>query len=70
MVDLGARRTIEDGWIASRAGWTPFAGRTVTGWPVGTLLRGHVAMWEGEIQGPARGEPVRFWSALPPENGK
>ncbi len=70
VVDLGARRTIEDGWIASRAGWTPFAGRTVTGWPVGTLLRGHVAMWEGEIQGPARGEPVRFWSALPPENGK
>ena len=34
-------------WIASRAGWTPYAGVTVTGWPVGTFVRGHKVMWEG-----------------------
>ncbi len=33
LVDLKARRVIEDAWIASRCGWTPFAGKTVQGWP-------------------------------------
>jgi dihydroorotase len=64
LVDLKARRVIEDEWIASRCGWTPFAGMTVQGWPMGTLVRGHLAMWEGEL-GEPRGEPVRFGEALP-----
>jgi dihydroorotase len=32
----------------------------VTGWPVGTIVRGRKVMWEGEIIGPAHGEPVGF----------
>ncbi len=64
IVDLKAERVIEDDWIASRSGWTPFAGRKVTGWPIGTIVRGQVAMWEGEL-GDASGEPVRFGEALP-----
>ncbi len=64
VVDMKAERTIEDDWIASKCGWTPFAGRKVKGWPVGTILRGHVAMWEGELN-EARGRPVRFGEALP-----
>jgi dihydroorotase len=64
VVDLKAERTIEDAWIASRCGWTPFAGRKVKGWPLGTLVRGQVAMWEGELGG-ARGLPVRFGETLP-----
>ena len=40
VVDLKRRETITDGWIASRAGWTPYNGVTVTGWPVGTFVRG------------------------------
>ena len=36
----------------------------VKGWPVGTLVRGRLAMWEGEL-GTAAGEPVRFGEALP-----
>ena len=40
MVDLKRRETITNGWIASRAGWTPYDGVTVTGWPVGTFVRG------------------------------
>jgi len=65
VVDLKRRETITDRWIASRAGWTPFNGTTVTGWPVGTILRGRKAMWEGELVTPAQGEPVRFLEALP-----
>jgi dihydroorotase len=63
IVDLAAERVIENEWIGSKCGWTPFAGRRVRGWPVGTLVRGRLAMWEGEL-GTARGEPVRFGEAL------
>jgi dihydroorotase len=60
VVDLKRRQTIADSWIASRAGWTPFAGMTVTGWPVGTVVRGRRVMWEGELVGAGTGEAVRF----------
>lgn len=60
VADLKARRVIEDTWIASKCGWTPYAGREVTGWPVGTIVRGRRVMWEGELAAPARGAPVRF----------
>jgi dihydroorotase len=60
IVDLKRRETITDKWIESRVGWTPYNGKTVTGWPVGTFVRGRAAMWAGEINGPAMGEPVGF----------
>jgi dihydroorotase len=63
IVDLKAERVIENDWIGSKCGWTPFAGQTVKGWPVGTIVRGGIAMWEGEV-GTASGEPVRFGEAL------
>jgi dihydroorotase len=64
VVDLNAERVIENDWIGSKCGWTPFAGRKVKGWPVGTFVRGRLAMWDGEL-GQAGGEPVRFGEALP-----
>ena len=64
IVDMAQKRTIEDDWIASKCGWTPFAGRSVTGWPRGTIIRGRRVMWEDEILGQAGGEPVRFLEAL------
>jgi dihydroorotase len=64
VVDLKRRETITDQWIASRAGWTPYAGVTVTGWPIGTVIRGHKAMWEGSLTAPAHGERVRFLETL------
>ena len=60
IVDLKRRETITNGWIQSRCGWTPYDGVKVTGWPVGTFVRGRRVMWEGEILGAAHGEPVRF----------
>jgi dihydroorotase len=63
VVDLKRRETITDAWIESRCGWTPYDGSTVQGWPVGTFVRGRRVMWEGEIAGPARGEPIRFLEA-------
>jgi len=64
VVDLKRRETITDGWIASRAGWTPYRDVSVTGWPVGTIVRGSKVMWEGGLTAPARGERVRFLETL------
>ena len=64
VVDLKRRETITARWIASRAGWTPYEGMSVTGWPVGTFVRGHKVMWEGSLTTPAHGERVRFLEAL------
>lgn len=64
IVDLKRRETIRDSWIASRAGWTPYDGRHVVGWPVGTFVRGQRVMWQGEIATPSRGAAVRFHAAL------
>jgi dihydroorotase len=36
----------------------------VTGWPVGTIIRGARVMWEGELLAPSRGAPIRFQQAL------
>lgn len=60
IVDMGRTETITNAWIQSRSKWTPFDGRRVKGWPVGTLVRGRRVMWQGEIAGQATGEPVRF----------
>jgi dihydroorotase len=65
VVDLKRRETISDRWIVSRASWTPFHGRTVTGWPVGTVVRGVRVMWEGQLLATGKGTPVRFLDALP-----
>jgi dihydroorotase len=64
MVDLRAHRTIANGWIESRCGWTPYDGTTVSGWPVGTMVRGRRVMWEDEISGAAEGEPLQFLETL------
>jgi dihydroorotase len=64
VVDMKRRETITDEWIASRTGWTPYHGKQVQGWPVGTIVRGRQVMWQGEIATPSVGEPVRFVQAL------
>lgn len=67
VVDLKRRATITNGWIASRAQWTPYHGTEVTGWPVGTFVRGRKVMWEGELTGPSAGQPIRFLETLQPQ---
>jgi dihydroorotase len=65
VVDLKRTETIANTQQGSKAGWTPYDGKQVTGWPVGTIIRGRRVMWEGEIVTPSGGEPVLFSEALP-----
>jgi len=60
LVDLGARRTITDNWIASRSGWTPYNGMTVTGWPVHTVIGGQVVVRDEQLVGTPQGKVIRF----------
>ncbi|MBL8536243.1 MAG: dihydroorotase [Hyphomonadaceae bacterium] len=64
LVDLQARRAIRNEDQATRAGWTPFDGFEAHGWPMATIIRGHVVMRDGELTAPARGEPLRFLEAM------
>jgi dihydroorotase len=66
IVDLGLTRTIENKWIATRSGWTPFDGMKTKGWPVATILRGRTVMRDFAAVGAAQGMPVRFVETLEP----
>jgi dihydroorotase len=60
LVDMGRRRVIEENWIASPCGWTPFAGVAVQGWPVATIIRGRTVMRDDEVLGAPMGRLMRF----------
>ena len=60
LVDLKDRKTISSSWLASKCGWSPFEGQSVTGWPVGTILYGKPVVREGEVLGRPTGRPVEF----------
>ncbi|TRC74087.1 dihydroorotase [Mesorhizobium sp. WSM4307] len=64
VVDMKRRETITNAQAGSKAGWTPYDGKEVTGWPVGTVIRGRRVMWEGEIVTPGQGTAVEFSEAL------
>jgi dihydroorotase len=64
LVDLARIETISNRQIASRVGWTPYDGKRVQGWPIGTILRGHKVAWDGEVLGSAKGEVAHFHREL------
>jgi dihydroorotase len=68
VVDMKAERTIDDAWIRSRCGWTPYHGLRVVGWPLATIVRGAVVMRDDAILGEPGGTPVRFVETLPRSN--
>jgi dihydroorotase len=65
IVDLKKKRKIENKWIESKCGWTPYDGYEVTGWVQGAFVRGRKAMWEDQILGNSHGQPIKFMEALP-----
>ncbi|MDR7223150.1 dihydroorotase [Aminobacter aminovorans] len=64
VVDMKRKETITNAQAGSKAGWTPYDGKQVTGWPVGTIVRGIRVMWEAEITTPSQGRAVEFSEAV------
>jgi dihydroorotase len=62
VVDLARRTRVSDELMASKSGWTPFAGEEAIGWPLATVVRGKVVMREGELFNAPAGELVTFTS--------
>ena len=50
LVDPTARWTVSDAAIVSRAGWSPYSGRTLTGHAVATYLRGRLIARDRRLQ--------------------
>ncbi len=65
IVDLETRRVINDSDTWTAVGWTPYAGRELTGWPVYTIVDG-VVVHRREAGGELRGVPM----ALPGSAGR
>ncbi len=59
VIDMQKERVIENSWIASKCGWTPYDGMKVKGWPVITVIRGNIVMKEDELFDPI-GQPMQF----------
>jgi carbamoyl-phosphate synthase/aspartate carbamoyltransferase/dihydroorotase len=63
-VDLDEEWTVPERPAHSKAGWTPFAGRKMTGAVRRVMLRGEVAYIDGKVLvRPGFGQDVRVWSA-------
>jgi dihydroorotase len=66
IVDLKKKRRIENSWIASHCGWTPFDGMETTGWPIATIIRGKTIMRDHVLTASGQGAPIRFTDTLQP----
>lgn len=60
IVDLKKQKTIDNSWIASKCGWTPFHGMQVKGWMTHTIVGGKLVMENDEVILPSQGQPVNF----------
>jgi dihydroorotase len=60
IVDLKAERKIENKWIASRCGWTPYDGMKVKGWMKACFVNGRLAMMEDQLIDGPKGQLLHF----------
>ncbi len=42
LVDLTLSKTVQDTLVKTKCGWSPFSGKTLTGWPVYTVVQGYL----------------------------
>lgn len=63
VVDLKAHRVIQNQWIASRSGWSPYDGLAIKGWPIHTIVRGEIAVRDEALNGKPRGKQIQFLEA-------
>ncbi|HYE57696.1 MAG TPA: amidohydrolase family protein, partial [Rhodothermales bacterium] len=60
LVDLDETRTVRDSEQVTKAGWSPWDGVALTGWPVGTLVAGQRVYWCGRFDEAVRGREAVF----------
>lgn len=60
LVDLEATRVIRHEDQLSKCGWTPWHGRSVTGWPTHTFVMGQLVMENGQVDDSVRGQEIQY----------
>jgi len=60
LVDLETRRPVRNEELLTRAGWSPYAGWNLTGWPQVTVVGGQVAYRDGVIRPDVRGRALEY----------
>ncbi|MCB9868707.1 MAG: dihydroorotase [Planctomycetes bacterium] len=63
LVDPSEHGPLREEWLRSRAGYSPYVGWSLAGWPTVVLVRGEVAYREHATLGSPRGAPLHFGSA-------
>ncbi|HEC13085.1 MAG TPA: dihydroorotase [Acidiferrobacteraceae bacterium] len=60
LVDMDTVRPVKNEEMFSKAGWSPYVGRGLTGWPVYTVVGGHIAFEKDSIRDGIRGQALRY----------
>ena len=60
VADMNKEVIIKNEMIASKCGWTPFNNHKVKGFPVATIVNGHLVMSDGKVVEESKGTPLKF----------
>ena len=60
IADMNKEVVIKNEMIASKCGWTPFNNYKVKGFPVATIVNGHLVMSNGKVVVESKGTPLKF----------
>ena len=60
IVDLKKKKSLKREEIKSRCGWSPFLNKTLTGWPVMTIISGVLAMKNNKLLDKPLVKPIEY----------
>ena len=60
ITDINKEVVIKNEMIASKCGWTPFNNHKIKGFPVATIVNGHLVMTNGKVVIESKGTPLKF----------
>ncbi len=60
IANMNKEVVIKNEMIASKCGWTPFNNHKVKGFPVATIVNGHLVMSDGKVVVESKGTPLKF----------
>jgi dihydroorotase len=60
LVDVNNYHTVERAGLETKCGWSPFEGWNLTGYPVYTIVNGHIVYERGKINTDVKGKALQF----------
>ena len=60
IVDMNKTKKVLNKDMKTKCGWTPFNNHKVKGFPVATIVNGHLVMSDGKVIVESKGTPLKF----------